>query len=73
MSVSVTLEDDEALVLFDLVSRYVDSGELAIRDQAEQRVLWNLLATLESSLVSPFQSDYVTLLERARASLRDPP
>ncbi len=69
----VPLTPDEALVLFDFVSRYSDTGELRIEDQAEQRVLWNLCCLLEKELVEPFNPDYMKLLQSARDRLRDKP
>ena len=71
-TVSLDLTPDEALVLFELVSRYSDSDRLETVDQAEQRVLWNLCARLEKALVEPFDPDYAALLAAARHRLRDP-
>jgi hypothetical protein len=70
--VSVELTADEALVLFDLLSRYCDSNVLATVDQSEQRALWNLLCLLEKQLVEPFRTEYTQLLKGARDRLRDP-
>ena len=42
MAVSLDFSEDEALVLFDFLTRYGESDRLEIADQAEQRVLWNL-------------------------------
>ena len=41
-NVEISLAADEALVLFELLSRFADSGALTIVEQAEQRALWNL-------------------------------
>lgn len=71
-SVRLELTADEALVLFEFLSRYSDSNILAIEDQAEQRALWNLLCLLEKQLVEPFRPDYSQLLQQARDRLRDP-
>ncbi len=71
--IDVPLTPDEALVLFDFVSRYSDTGELRIEDQAEQRVLWDLCCLLEKELVEPFNPDYMKLLQSARDRLRDKP
>jgi hypothetical protein len=38
-SVAIELTSDEALVLFELLSRYSDSERLETVDQAEMRVL----------------------------------
>ena len=70
-SVTLLLTSDEALVLFELLSRYSNSNQLAVEDQAEQRALWNLQCLLEGQLVEPFRSDYDDLLRNARDRLRD--
>jgi hypothetical protein len=57
--IALTLTGDEALVLFEWLSRGSDLGEPApFEDQAEARVLWNVHALLESSLTAPFAPDY---------------
>jgi len=70
--VTIDLTPDEALVLFDFLSRYNDSDRLETVDQAEQRVLWDLCASLERVLVAPFDPKYVELLAAARDRVRDP-
>ena len=69
--VHITLTADEALVLFELLSRYSDSGQLNIIDQAEQKALWNLCCILEKKSVAPFNMEYGQALSEARARLRD--
>ena len=69
--ISLELTRMEALVFFAFLRRYEDRGRLAIEDQAEQRVLWDLCAMLESSLHEPLSPDYGQLLAQARASVRD--
>lgn len=72
--VVVRLSHDEALVLFEWLSRTdertSDFADL-IEDQAEQRALWNLTALLERELVDPVQAEYRTLVDEARSRLRD--
>lgn len=66
MAIQITLEDDEALVLFELLA----SGRLPDAvDTPQRNALWALEALLQKQLVAPFSPDYSTLLERARASL----
>ena len=65
------LSGDEALVLFEFVSRFSESDRLSIADQAEARALWNLCCLLQKQLVEPFSPDYTLLLQRARDRLRD--
>lgn len=62
---------EEALVLFEWVARFNKSTANRFEDQAEERVLWNIEAMLEATLVEPFKSDYSELLARARAAVRD--
>lgn len=72
-SVALSLARAEALVLFEFLARESnrDSGELRIEDQAEQRVLWDLQARLESVLSEPLRPDYQDLLAAARQAVRD--
>ena len=51
---------------------FSDDDELKLEDQPEERVLWDLCASLESILVEPFAENYIELLEKARAEVRDP-
>jgi hypothetical protein len=56
------LSRDEALVLFEWVSRFNKTRTPAFEDQAEERVLWDLEARRESALVEPFRKDYARTL-----------
>ncbi|OLF09729.1 hypothetical protein BLA60_18275 [Actinophytocola xinjiangensis] len=69
--VVVELDGDEALVLFDWISRINRRGAAEFEDQAEQRVLWDIECSLEKSLVEPFGEDYPALLAAARDRVRD--
>jgi hypothetical protein len=68
---NLELSDDEALVLFDFLARWEDTGRLAISDQAEQRVLWDVHALLERELTAPLNPDYARLVAEARDRVRD--
>jgi hypothetical protein len=68
--VPLELSADEALVLFEFLSRYSDSDVLATVHQSEQRALWRLLGLLEKRLVEPFRPDYTQLLQQARDRLQ---
>jgi len=70
--VQITLTSDEALVLFDLLTRYSEDGVLGTRDQSEQRALWNLQCLLENVLPEALHRNYKTLLSKAQEQLRDP-
>ncbi len=66
MITQVQLAEDEALVLFELLS----SGKFASAlDAAEQHALSAVLARLEEQLVVPFGSNYMDQLITARQSL----
>ena len=66
MATQVQLTDDEALVLFELLS----SGKLtAATDTAEAHALGIVLASLERQLTSPFISNYADKLAAARSAL----
>lgn len=66
MSVDIQLEDDEALVLFELLA----SGKLeGVVELPERNALWALEAVLQKTLVPPFSADYSAILESARQSL----
>lgn len=69
--VHLELSADEALVFFEFVSRFTDSDQLSIADQAEARALWNLCGRLERQLSEPFSPRYSELLAEARGRLRD--
>ena len=72
-SVTLVLPPTEALVLFELLARWeqTDAACVPLEYQAEHRVLWNILAALESTLAEPFMSDYQYWLDRARELVRD--
>lgn len=68
-SVSLKLSSEEALVLFDLLTRFEQSDRLAIEHSGETAALWGLLAALERELVDPFRSNYSDLVSDARDRL----
>lgn len=71
--VAISLSRDEALVLFEWLARTGSAENPAnFEDQAEQRVLWDIGAMLESVLSEPFREDYAELLVAARTRVRDP-
>jgi hypothetical protein len=69
--VKIELSPDEALVLFDWLVRFNALPKPDFADQAEQRVLWDLEAILETQLIPPLRADYADLLEQPRARVRD--
>ncbi len=69
--INIQISSSEALVLFEFLSRFRDNERLDIVDQSEERVLWDILADLETKLIDPFKPDYQALLEKARNEVRD--
>jgi hypothetical protein len=71
--VVIELTSREALVLFDLLSRWgeTDESNVLLEHQAEQRVLWDMLSMLESKLIEPFAPDYHERLNKAREMVQD--
>lgn len=69
--VRLELSQAEAIVFFEWLSRFNKAEHVSFEDQAEQRVLWDIEAMLESTLVEPFETNYDDMLAQSRASLRD--
>jgi len=69
--VEIKLTKDEALVLFDFLSRFSDEDALSIQDQSEERALWNLTCVLEKVLAEPFSEEWPSIIKAARDRLRD--
>jgi hypothetical protein len=69
--VALGLSREEALVLFEWLHRFNKGEGHEFADQAEQRVLWDIEAMLESELVEPLDPKYEELLASARAKVRD--
>ncbi len=69
--VKIELTSDEALVLYDWLTRFNQRADTDFADQAEERVLFDLEALLEKALVAPLQSDYANALVQARSNVRD--
>jgi hypothetical protein len=68
--VTLRLTQDEAVVLYEWVARF-NSHDYQFDDQAEQRALWNLEASLEALLPEPLDPRYEEILADARSRLRD--
>lgn len=63
---------EEAVVLFDWLSRF-NKGEKpdSFQDQAEERVLWDMEASLEQVISEIFSSNYAEIVSKARKKVRD--
>lgn len=66
----IRIDADQALVLYELLSRYEATSTLETQDQSEVVALRGLRSAAEDALVQPLHSDYGTLLDAARARLR---
>jgi len=56
--VMLSLSREVALVFFAWLCRFNKADSQGFDDQAEQRVLWDIEAMLESALVEPFDPKY---------------
>ncbi|MGH3691689.1 MAG: hypothetical protein ACRDWD_09160 [Acidimicrobiia bacterium] len=67
-SVAVVLSEDEALVLMEWLGVVNETGTTLV-DPAQQRVLWDLEAKLESLLPMVFDSDYAERVAVAKKAV----
>jgi hypothetical protein len=67
--VNLIYTKDEAIVLFELLSRYCKEDRLSVEHEAEKRVLWNTMALLEKILVEPFDPLYLQILQKCRSAV----
>ena len=71
-SIILNLTNEEAIVFFDWLSRFNEADSMKfVDDQAEERVLWDIEASLEKVINESLEEDYVELLSRAREKVRD--
>lgn len=74
--VTATFSYAEAVVLFELLHRWEDTGidqQLDLyEDKAEQVVMWDLTASLEPIVDDVFSSTYAEMLADARRRVRGP-
>jgi hypothetical protein len=69
--IDISLTTDEAIIPFEFVRRFSDSGMLTIVDQAEVRALWNLCCVFEKSGLSWVGDSWGDTVQQARERLRD--
>lgn len=62
----LSLTREQAIVLFDWLSREEERDSIPTEHPAEMRVLWEIEAQLEQGLVEPFQPDYPAIVASAR-------
>lgn len=69
---NIVLTKNEALVLFEFLSRFNESDKKELfEDQAEEKVLWDIEALLERQLSEPFRRNYSKIIKQAREQVRD--
>jgi hypothetical protein len=69
--VSVTLTEDEALVLFEAMERFDESANRHLFSEAEWVAIWRLTGQLESQNAVIFSPEYTKLIEAAKSRLTD--
>ena len=70
--ISLKLTKDEALILFEFVSRFNENDNKEIfNDQAEEKIFWVIEGQLEKILVEPFIPNYQNIIQEARSRIRD--
>jgi len=69
----IELSSNEALVLVEILMRFRDEETLSIEDPAEEQMLWDLCAMLESNVPELFDPKYEEVLAKARKSLLSEP
>lgn len=71
-NIVLSLTNDEALVLLDWLIRFNEEENSSVfDDQSEERVLFDLEAVLEKSIVEIFDGNYRKTLANARENVRD--
>ena len=67
--VSITLTEDEAVVLFEFFARFSVTGEFRMCHNSEFVAFMSLSAQLEKSLAAPLQPEYREQLAAAQGRL----
>lgn len=71
-NVSLKLSSSEAIVLLEWLTKFNQKEHpLLFEDQAEERVLFDLEASLEKIISETFDVNYCEILARARQEIRD--
>ena len=65
-NIKIELTSNEALVLVDFLIRYRDNETIDKIEDAEQQLLWDMCAMLESQVPELLGPNYKELLEKAR-------
>ena len=65
----IELTANESLVFIDFLIRFRDREKLEIKHSAEEQLLWDLCAMLESEVPELLDKDYRALLQKARQEI----
>ena len=68
--IEIKFSKNEAIILFEFLTRFCEENKLQIEDETEAIVLWNLQCELEKNLIEPFREDYNEIVKEARNSLK---
>ena len=70
-TVKIELAKDEALVLFEWLSKQSNADRSIAIDSVEQFTLDRLLGKFEKELAEPFKPSYLNILSKARKRLSE--
>ena len=70
-NIVLVLKKEEALVLFDWISRFNESSNNEFEDSSEERLFWDMEALLEKSIPQVLSDSYKEILTKARDKIRD--
>jgi len=68
-TITLVIGKSEALILFELLFDFHKQSSLQVNDNAERLALVRLHGSLESTLVEPFDPDYLEIIAAARNDL----
>jgi hypothetical protein len=69
--ITISLSKNEAIVLFEILSRSTELRSSIIQDKSEKAVFDQLCAGLKSILLEPFQPDFKETLKKAKQEIAD--
>lgn len=67
--ITLELSEDEALVLFEWLSRFEDGRDESVPITADVLIAWSLQTQLEKCLNEPFEGNYSHRVARARSRI----
>jgi hypothetical protein len=71
-NIVITFSEEEALVFFGWLSNFnQEERSTLFQDQAEERILFDIEAELETVVSATFDNNYQEILLKARQKIRD--